>query len=298
MRVGFAGLGLMGSRIARRLSLSGAELLLWDRTASRAREVASGIPGSVAAADLGELGAADVVFVMVRDSPATLSVVSGLPAGRRTVVNLGTILPQDSLRIRSIVESGGGRFVDAPVVGSTPAAEEGRLVVLASGERRDVEGVMPLLSLIGRTIYAGPIPSGTHAKLAANLILAGMTEVLAEALEFSDSVGLDRRVLADVLGASPYHNAYFDLKLGPMMRGEFPAQFPLELMHKDLRYILAVAQEAGAFVPLTALAEQLYGEAERRGCSREDVAAISRFIGSGCGPPGASDVNKSPDRGA
>ncbi|MGC8969830.1 MAG: NAD(P)-dependent oxidoreductase [Conexivisphaera sp.] len=272
----------MGSRIVGRLHGRAGELLLWDRTRSRALEIASRLPGSRVAQELRDLGSADVVFVMVRDSPATLSVVSGLPKAGKLIVNLATILPSDSLRIKSMVESEGGRFVDAPVVGSTPAAEEGKLVVLASGDEGAVRELEPLLSLIGRPLYVGQVPSGAHAKLAANLLLAGLTEVLAEALEFADRVGLDRGVLANVISASPYNNAYFNLKLVRMMSGDFSAQFPLDLMHKDLKYIVSVAQEAGAFIPLTSLAEQIFGRAESAGCARKDLSAIYELLRSCC----------------
>ncbi|MFP3283345.1 MAG: NAD(P)-dependent oxidoreductase [Nitrososphaeria archaeon] len=287
MKIGFAGLGLMGSRIAKRLPGPGDELILWDRTHSKALDLASGIPGSSATSDLRGMEPADVVFVMVRDSPATLSVVSAIPKTGKTIVNLATILPSDSLQILSAVESGGGRFVDAPVVGSTPAAEEGKLLVLASGDENVIRELEPLLSRIGASIYMGPVPSGAYAKLTANLILSEVTEALAEALEFAGRAGLDMGKVAAVINASPYRNAYFDLKLDRMLRGEFSPQFPLDLMHKDLKYVIRSAQDLGASIPLAALAEQVFGDAERAGCARDDLSAVYRFLESCCGraPP-------------
>ncbi len=283
MRIGFAGLGLMGSRIAARLSGPGIELLLWDRTVSRARDVSSKVPGSRVASDLRDFESVDAIFTMVRDSPATISVVSSLPKRGKTIVNLATIFPSDALSLSREIESAGGRFIDAPVVGSTPAAEDGKLLVLASGDELEVSRLEHLLSRMGRIIYVGPVPSGAYAKLAANLILAGMTEALAEALEFAERSGLGARKLAEIIAASPYRNPYFDSKLERMLRNEFSAQFPLDLMHKDLKYIVRAAQDLGAFVPMAALAEQLFGGAEAAGCAREDLSAIYKFLRSCCG---------------
>ncbi|ADU52016.1 3-hydroxyisobutyrate dehydrogenase [Thermaerobacter marianensis DSM 12885] len=285
-RVGWIGLGAMGSRMARNLIKAGFEVAVWNRTPARAEEL--GRSGAVVKASPVEVAAgSDVVVTMVADPAAVAAVARGSQgllaaagAGRRFVwVDMSTIGPQAAREFAAEARERGIPFVDAPVSGSLGAAEEAQLVILAGGEPTVVRELEPLFTALGRkTIYFGEAGQGQAAKIAVNLVLAGLLQVAAEGLVLAERLGVDREAFLDLLEAGPAAAPLIKMKLPAWRSGEFPPQFQLALMHKDLGLALAAAHEAHVPMPATAQVAQTYAAATAGGLGHLDFSAILREI--------------------
>jgi len=230
-KVAVAGLGGMGSRIARRLADAGHELTVWNRTRSKAE--ALGVP--VAETPAAAAAQAEVVITMVAD-PAALQAVTEGPngvaagAGEETaLIEMSTVGPSAIERLRGVVT---GPLLDAPVLGSLSEVEAGTLSIFVGGEREQYERQQELLTALGRPLYVGPSGSGAAAKLVANTILVDLIATLGEAVALADALGLDRDTAFEVLGRTPLADQA-ERRRSALESGEFPPRFPLRLARKD-----------------------------------------------------------------
>jgi 3-hydroxyisobutyrate dehydrogenase-like beta-hydroxyacid dehydrogenase len=291
-RIGFLGLGRMGTPIARNLATAGFPVTLWNRTRAAADALAADI-GTGNGAVVGVAGtaaeaaaAADVLISMVADDAAAEAVylgeagiVAGLAAGT-VVVDMSTVAPATSVRLAEAVGRRGGGFVDAPVSGSTAAAESRKLIVMAGGEQAAVARVRPVLEAVAATVYhLGPVGAGAAMKLAVNSIVYGLTEALAEGLVLAERAGIDRlaayEVIANSAVAAPvvhYRRAAFERP------GEGPVSFRLALGVKDLRLITELAGRVGAPVPQAAINLELLDAAARDGFADADLAGVAEWL--------------------
>jgi 3-hydroxyisobutyrate dehydrogenase-like beta-hydroxyacid dehydrogenase len=283
-RVAFLGLGIMGSRMARNLRGAGFDVVVWNRTAARADEL-----GEPTAATPREAAAgADAVITMVVDAPEVESVlfgddgaVTGLAPGS-LVVDMTTIAPAASRRIAERLSDQGIRFLDAPVTGSSPRAEDGTLTIMAGGEAADFEAARPLFEAMGKlVVHAGPTGHGSMVKLLNNAVAAINTVALAEAFQIGASYGLDLERLVEVMSAGSAGSAMLDLKARPMLDRSYEPLFKLAHMLKDVRHCLDEAAALGEEFRLAADAEPLYAAAERAGHGDEDFAAVAEAVRDG-----------------
>jgi 3-hydroxyisobutyrate dehydrogenase-like beta-hydroxyacid dehydrogenase len=279
-KVGFAGLGIMGAPMARNLREVGFDMSVYTRTAEKAARFAADHEVRAAATPAEAAERADAFITMVPDAPQVEQVLFGEGGAMETlpddalVVDMSTVAPTASRAIAERV--GPQRFVEAPVSGSRPKAEDGTLTVFAGGERAAFERALPLFEAMGeRIVHVGPLGHGQMAKLLTNTMGAVHAAVLAEAVRTAKAAGLDADAFLEVAGASAGASAILDLKGRPMFEERFePALFKLEHMLKDVRHTLDEGRALGIELRLPALAESLYAHAAEEGHAEEDFAAV------------------------
>jgi 3-hydroxyisobutyrate dehydrogenase-like beta-hydroxyacid dehydrogenase len=280
-RVAFLGLGIMGSRMARNLRAAGFDVVVWNRTRARAEELGEPIADTPRAA----AEQADVVITMVVDAPQVEEVLfgetgaaEGLAEGA-LVVDMSTIAPSAVKAIAARLGERGISFVDAPVTGSKPRAEDGTLTIMAGGSPEDFARAKPLFAAIGELIvHCGPSGHGAMVKLLNNALAAINAAALAEAIDLAEHYGLDTDRLIRVMSAGSAKSTMLDLKAKPMVERNYEPLFKLEHMLKDVRHCLAEAQALGEDFDLAADAEALYAAADQAGLGEEDFAAVIEAV--------------------
>ncbi|MEA2388350.1 MAG: 3-hydroxyisobutyrate dehydrogenase, partial [Thermoleophilaceae bacterium] len=187
-----------------------------------------------------------------------------------------TIRPTASRAIAErLREERGAGFLDAPVTGSRPRAEDATLTIMVGGEERDFERARPVLEAMGeRIVHAGPQGHGSMVKLINNTLAAVNAEAVAEALVLAQHAGLDTDALREVVGAGSGNSTMLELKAEPMLERDLDPLFKLEHMLKDVRHCLAEAAELGVQAPLAERAAELYGRADGLGLGGRDFAAV------------------------
>jgi 3-hydroxyisobutyrate dehydrogenase len=285
MTVGFIGLGIMGSRQAASLRREGFELTVFNRTRERAEEWAGEHGGHVAASPREVAERSDVVITMVVDGKQVERMLlgdDGAAAGAKPgtlFVDMSTIGPVDARRIAAAVQRQGHGFVDAPVTGSAPKAEDGTLTIMAGGSDEDVRRAMPLLEAMGEIIvHVGEVGTGQQVKVLSNAVSAVNCATLAQALVVGRRAGVDLGALLEVMGAGSANSTMLQLKGEPMLAHDFTPLFKLEHMLKDVLLCLQDARAAGAAFPFAALAGELYAAGAGRGLGEQDFAAVLEVI--------------------
>ena len=279
-RVGLIGLGLMGNPMCRRLLGAGLPVTVWNRTPEKAQSLLeagarwAGSPKEVAAAS-------DIVITMVTDSQAVLEVTCGaqgvLEGAHRglILVDMSSIDPSTSRSVAERAGRAGVGFIDAPVTGSVPQAEQGTLGILAGGKPEHLEEARPVLSHLGsKIIHAGPNGCGTMLKLLNQIVFAVVMEVNAEALVLAQKAGLDPQLLLEVLAAGGARTVAMETRGPRIIQRDFAPRFSLANQHKDLTNALAMAQDLGVPVPTAAAAHEVYQAAKAQGKGSQDSCAV------------------------
>jgi 3-hydroxyisobutyrate dehydrogenase len=283
--VGFIGLGIMGSRQAASLRREGYELIVHNRTRERADAWAAEHGGDVAATprEVGER--AGVVITMVVDGPQVEALLLGEDGAAAAAkpgtlfIDMSTIGPADARRIGAALADRGHGFVDAPVTGSAPKAEDGTLTIMAGGSDEDMARAMPLLQAMGEIIvHVGEVGTGQQVKVLSNAVSAVNCATLAQALVVGRRAGVDLEALLKVMGAGSANSTMLQLKGEPMLAHDFSPLFKLDHMLKDVRLCLQEAREAGAAFPAAALAGELYAAGSGRGLGEQDFAAVLEVV--------------------
>jgi 3-hydroxyisobutyrate dehydrogenase len=283
--VGFIGLGIMGSRQAASLRREGYELIVHNRTSERAEAWAAEHGGDVAATprEVGER--AGVVITMVVDGPQVEALLLGEDGAAAAAnpgtlfIDMSTIGPADARRIGAALADRGHGFVDAPVTGSAPKAEDGTLTIMAGGRAEDMARAMPLLQAMGEIIvHVGEVGTGQQVKVLSNAVSAVNCATLAQALVVGRRAGVDLEALLKVMGAGSANSTMLQLKGEPMLAHDFSPLFKLDHMLKDVRLCLQEAREAGAAFPAAALAGELYTAGSGRGLGEQDFAAVLEVV--------------------
>lgn len=290
-RVGFIGLGIMGGRMAARLARADLELTVQTRTRAKAEAFAAEHPGVAVADSPADVAArSDVVITMVVDASQVEEVLLGARGVARgdhedllahgdhedlLCVDMSTIGAVHARRIGDALAARGVRFVDAPVSGSAPKAQDGTLTIMAGGEEGDVARVDPLLRHMGSLVVrVGPLGHGQLAKVLNNSVAAANAVTMAEALLVADSAGLDLDALEQVMGAGSGASAMLTLKAGAMREHDFTPLFKAAHMLKDVVLCLDEAQAAGAPFEAAARARSVLTATLARGHADADFAAV------------------------
>ena len=280
MRVAFLGLGIMGRAMAANLAKAGNEVTVWNRTPGR--EVA----GARSAASPAQAAqGAEVVWMCVSDTGAVEQVLFG-PDGVEGALNTGmivvdssTISPSATLRFADRVKARGADYVDAPITGSKIGAESATLIFMAGGEEAVLARLQPLFLAMGKqVIRVGGTSKGQAAKLAMNLQIALIYEGFAEALTLAIKLGVDAGALLALVQASMVRSGVVDYKAPFVMKRDFSPNFPLRLMHKDIRLALEAAKEVRVKLPGLETVEEIYDLAAEEGQQDLDYAATLTLL--------------------
>lgn len=285
MKIGFVGLGIMGSAMAANLIKAGFKVTVWNRSAARCTQLA-GLGCAVADSPREAAKCSDVVIAMMADPGAVQSVrdgADGILAGLRPgagYLDMSTVDAETSLESARLTHQQGALFLEAPVAGSRKPAEDATLTIMAAGDRALYDTALPALEAMGKKIlYLGDAGNAARMKLANNLVMSGMLTALCEGMALASGSGLDTAQFLDVLDSGAVSNPMFRMK-GPQIavNGEFPTAFPLKHMQKDLRLALRLAEEIGQPLFMTATVNELYKKALAEELGESDFAAVSRVI--------------------
>ncbi|WP_290721630.1 MULTISPECIES: NAD(P)-dependent oxidoreductase [Exiguobacterium] len=275
MQLGWIGLGHMGVPMATRLLDGGHGLTVYNRTYEKTAPLTE--RGATAVKEAQDVvRQSDIVFVMLADGPAVASVLESVTDDLtgKTIVNLSTISPEETKKMARLVEKSGGTYLESPVSGSVPVAENGQLVLLTGGDAEVIATCQPYLDLLGKeTIHFGSHGSGSAAKLAINLLLAVVGQGVAETLLLGEGAGLEKEKLIQMISASGMNTPLFTGKRDMYRKNDFPSAFPLRLMAKDLGLITAEAKRQQIKLPLAQATDASYAEAKPT-YGDADMAAI------------------------
>jgi 3-hydroxyisobutyrate dehydrogenase-like beta-hydroxyacid dehydrogenase len=282
MRLAFLGLGIMGSRMAMNLDRAGFELTVWNRTTETAKAFGAEHPRvSVAASPQAAATAADVVFSMVVDGAQVREILLGESGAARgaqpgtVFVDCSTIGVEEAIALGQELDELEMRFLDAPVTGSSPAAQAGTLTFMVGGERADFERVEPVLDAMGRLlVHVGPRGHGQLVKVINNAVAAANATVLGQALLVGSAAGADLDALVRVLGSGAASSGMLDLKAKPMITHDYATLFKLDHMLKDVRLCLETAARAGITFPFAEATERTLSQASALGFGDVDFAAL------------------------
>ncbi len=281
-KVAFLGLGIMGAPMAANLSGAGIEVVAWNRTRERAEALATE-HDSVTVADTAADAArqAGVAISMVPDVPEVEEVLLGESGaaeglgGGGLVIDMSTIAPTASRSIAGRLQERGIAFLDAPVTGSRPKAEDGTLTIMVGGTEDDFERAKQLFEAMGDLIvHVGPHGHGSMVKLINNTLAAVNAAGLAEGLLLTQAAGVDPDRALEVIRAGSGASLMAEIKAGPMLEHDLDPLFKLEHMLKDVRHCIAEARALGIEPKVAVAAESLYSEAAENGLGGQDFAAV------------------------
>jgi 3-hydroxyisobutyrate dehydrogenase len=280
MRLGFAGLGLMGAPMAANLLRAGHKLAVYNRSDTR-RLMLAELGAEPHSDPAGFFSACDTVILMLADDEATDRVLGrdspefACRVRGRLIVNMGTHAPAWSKALEGDVVAAGGRFVEAPVSGSRGPAEAGSLVAMIAGEAGAVETVRPLLAPLCREVVAtGAVPSAMACKMAVNLYLIASVAALAEAAALAAALGLDGSILERVIGSGPLGSDVSRAKLAKMVNGDFAPHAAIRDVCKNAALVARAAASAGLEAPSLALSRRFYDAVLAGGGGELDMAAV------------------------
>jgi len=284
MKTAVLGLGLMGAEIALRLKRQGVEVICWNRGADRAQAARErGLVVTDTAADA--ISAAEVVLLVLSDAQAIRETLrdeshAAEALSGRTLVQMGTIGPDESRSIAAHVERLGARYLEAPVLGSLPEAREGRLIVMAGGDQDLFARCLPVLKALSRDPQLiGGVGSGAALKLAMNQLIAGLTATFALSLGLVRAEGIDVEQFMNLLRGSALHAPTFDKKLDKYLGHEYgAANFPLKHLLKDIRLFHQVAEQRGLDLGLLGALEAACERAQAQGFGDQDYSALYEAI--------------------
>lgn len=278
--VAFIGLGAMGSRMATNLHAAGHQLRAWNRDTAKAKPFAD--KGITVCASVAEaVKGAEFVLSIVADDVATRAVMLGdggviaACAPGTIVVDSSTNTPAMAREVAKAAAARGILYLDAPVSGSLAQAQGKELLFLVGGDKAAFDQALPLLSAMGKMARRiGDSGAGATLKLINNMLGASLTAAIAEAAQAIEAANLDREACMEVLNDGAAGSRLMKTKLPKIFKRDFAPQFQLELMEKDLRYFLALAQELDRPAPIASLVRSQYQAARRANHGKLDSCAV------------------------
>jgi glyoxylate/succinic semialdehyde reductase len=284
MKIGFIGLGIMGSRMAANLQKHGYALVLYNRTSAKAKPLLG--PCATLAESPATLAAqVDVLFTMLAEPAAVEDAASGNDGflnhlrPKSLWVDCSSVDPSFSKRMAAEAARREVRFVDAPVTGSAVPASEGKLTFWVGAEPADLETIRPLLLCMGsRVVHMGEHGSGAAMKIVVNLVMGNAMAAFAEGIILGQALGLSQTVLIDALLATPAAAPFLASKRTKIIKGDYEAEFPLRWQQKDLHLASESGYEAGIALPITNVTKEVYRLAMREGHAVEDFSAIYEYL--------------------
>lgn len=288
-KVGWIGLGNMGNPMSQNLVKAGHDVVVWNRTKSKADDVlAAGAVWADSPKEVAEKS--DFVFTMVADGPTLHAVafgdngyIAGLSAGK-IAVDMSTVSVEESVKVNEAVEAAGCKLIRGPVTGSTVLAQSATLGVLASGDKATYEKVLPLFESLGANqFYVGGADEARVLKLAINTMIATTMQMEAEAVVLCEKAGLDVGQVTEVIAGSAVGSGICKYKAATITEGTYPAAFSVKLMMKDLDLALGVAKQYGVPMLSTSLTRQQLAAAAATGREEKDFAVLTQVLEDSCG---------------
>jgi len=282
-KIGFIGLGLMGSRMALRLAQQGYDVGAYNRTPDRAQNLADkGVRLRESPAECAEGAAA--VILMVTDAGACRDVLFGERGLAKSespvlVINMSTISPDQSKELAELLTAAGHRYIEVPVYGSTAQVNEGTLVLLAGGEEKDLDDARQILQVLGERIFhVGPVGHAAAMKLIHNMVVGIHMQALAEALGTGKAYGLEIDKIIEILAAGVADSKVRQIKGPQVLQNDFAPRFPLKHQLKDLKLADDLTKQLEVPTPLVAAAAWTYERALKDGLGDQDTAAICSYL--------------------
>jgi len=294
MRIGFAGLGIMGRGMVKNLAAKGHAVRVWNRTPSRIAELGSGVEGAPTPKALAE--SAEVVIACVSDPAAVERLVfapDGVLAGAKPglrYVECSTISPELVRRVAHAFEAKGCGMIEAPMTGSKLGAERGTLLFMVGGPAALAAELEPVLLAMGsRAIHCGATGQGALMKLIGNAMISFMLEGLCEGLVMAQKGGLPIKTVLDVVAASGFASPYYAFKGDAAARRDFEQHFSIDLLVKDQSLMLAEAGAQRTPLPGLAAIREVFQTARAQGLGQEDIVAVLKTLEqmAGLGQAGA-----------
>ncbi len=280
MRIAFLGLGIMGRPMATNLVQAGHEVCVWNRTA---RQHLDGARTAVSPADAAK--ECEVVWMCVADTAAVERVMFGADGVEQSlhegmiVVDSSTISPSATMKFAERIAVKSVQWVDAPVTGSKIGAENGQLIFIVGGTPEAVEFLQPLFKAMGKTaIHMGGTGKGQSAKLCMNLQIAMIYEGFAEGMTLARKLGVEPQKMVELVQASMIRSGVVDYKIPFVMRHDYSPNFPLRLMHKDIRLLLETAKEMRVKLPALETVDEIYELSSEEGWDDQDYAATIQLL--------------------
>jgi len=275
--VGLIGLGNMGSAFAERLLDAGYDLVVHNRTPEKAQPLAD--RGAAVAGSVAELaGGADVVLSSLADDEALESVAAEVVDAARpgaVLVDASTVSPDASEGVAALAEQASLLYVRAPVSGNPGVVRAGNAAFIVSGPPVALDRVEPVLRAIGPTIHVvGDAEEARVVKLAINLVIAGLAQLMAEALVLGEAWGVSRAALLDTMGSSAAGAPFVKYKTEPLLRDDYSATFTTTLVAKDIDLVLDAAEVEGVRLPLAEDLKALVRSAIEAGYGNDDFMAL------------------------
>ena len=286
LTVGLIGLGNMGSAVAERVLAGGYPLLVYNRTPEKARALAAA-GASVADSPADVASQVDVVLTSLANDEAFEAVAHEVVAAARpgtALVDLSTVSPEVSARIAAEAEAASVAYLRAPVSGNPTVVRAGNLSFIVSGPTETLERVEPVIRAIGPTVHhVGDAEQARIVKLAINLMIAGLAQLISEALVLGEAAGVGRADLLEVMGSSAAGAPFVKYKTEALLHDDFSATFTTALMEKDIDLALDAADEVGVELPVAKQMKTLLRGAIEAGYGDDDLMALFLHLRSASG---------------
>jgi len=285
MKIGFIGLGIMGSRMASNLLSKGFDLTIYNRNPSKAIDLLQqGAKWADSPASLAK--DVDVLITMLAHPEAVEAVAQDDETGFLSTLKQGaiwidcsTVNPMFAQRMATLAQSKGIRFLDAPVAGSKNQAQEAQLIFFVGGEADDIQQCHSLFEAMGKLVHhVGGHGMGNALKLVLNHMLATSMLAFAEGLVFGESLGLSQEKLLNTLIGSAVAPPYLAGKRAKIETSNYDTEFPLRWMQKDLQMVSETAFQTGVAISSANIAKEIFQLATRYGYGDNDFSAIYAFL--------------------
>ena len=282
--IGFIGTGMMGAPMALRLIDAGYNVKVWNRTPEKALQLIN--RGAERASDVADVaGGCHVIITMVSDDNALRAVAEGNNGliesmqNDAIAIDMSTVLPSYSATLGERYTANGKRYIQAPVLGSVPQANDGSLLIFAGGDSETIDSVQNIFDVLGRRTWRfGKPEQSATMKLVCNLFIASMINTLGEGLLLAGKAKIDGTILLEILNESALAAPMYQTKGKSLLERRFTPRFMVQHMEKDLSLIRQTARELGVPLPAVGVIHDLFLAAKTRGYGDEDYSAMVKVL--------------------
>jgi len=282
--IGFIGTGMMGAPMALRLIDAGYNVKVWNRTPEKALQLIN--RGAERASDVADVaGGCHVIITMVSDDNALRAVAEGNNGliesmqNDAIAIDMSTVLPSYSATLGERYTANGKRYIQAPVLGSVPQANDGSLLIFAGGDSETIDSVQNIFDVLGRRTWRfGKPEQSATMKLVCNLFIASMINTLGEGLLLAGKAKIDGTILLEILNESALAAPMYQTKGKSLLERRFTPRFMVQHMEKDLSLIRQTARELGVPLPAVGVIHDLFLAAKNRGYGDEDYSAMVKVL--------------------